>query len=747
MLRVRLTSYLQLLWGSGFSAFNLAFVAFWLLWAPEALWLALTVGFPGFSGVPGESAEAYALPWALLNSAAIFAVYGLVYALGFQLLFFGLRFTAALLSHGQKLLGRITPGLAVFLLSGEPLLRQAGLFFGAPDPAAGFLWTFAPPALLISLAIGAVLIYVSPAFRGYNATFVLAAAVIARIVSFPVDPGPGFAAFLIYELTLLLTAFFVFITIQIRYRLHLWPNYESVEVPNRFVGIGAIISVVCALLYITVELPWFSAGRHLNASNHAAYFIPTAVWFVCAVQWTLTAWLLDRGRLVSLNQQKERVQSAVLRSLTVAIAVLSAVLFAVAAFPGIGLARLTAAHSASGELLYFTGMLLDRDGDGNSLWPGRDPDDGDPCVRADLRRSCATARNQTRPAANEARPPMPAPDLSPAVAVLHDPTAPRIPRPADGNLILLTWVTPEAEIPDEAQPIPMYFAANRPEFALRALLENTDGIGEAPPNAPANTAGDPIPLPSELARIGYRTICAGRTKPGSDYFRTGHAAHLDAGCQIFQPLGELSRNTSGAAPPGDSDSTSNSRAEAKSRAESNINRTVLEGLFVFDRYREDGFNFLWIHYEDQPRQDRNAGQKDRDRRLQPGLERETLFRLRQSGDVVIIQMQPNDFVGKAYLLGKRQPRELPEYPRPGEVLRFAAGLRNAAPGGARNQIVALYQSSFMDSWFIRAGRRLGWSYPELPVYTMRLDSAGVPIVFNALTGRTLVNAQPGNALK
>lgn len=707
MLRVRLTSYLQLLWGSGFTAFNVAFVAFWLLWVPEAVWISIG----GAGPTRGTTAD---LAWTLLDVAAILAVYGLVYAILFQVLFFVIRLGAALLSHGRSLISKITPGLAVFALLGEPLLRQAGLYFESTQPAllsGGVLWAIAPPALLLSLAIGAVLIYLSPAFRGYNAIFVLIAAAFARLVLFPFDPAPGATGFLIYELTLLLTAFFIFINLQIRYRLHLWPNYESVEVPERFVHIGGTIALVCAGLYVAVESPWFYSRLSTGSPERAVYFIPTAVWFVCAAQWTLTTWLLDRGRLVSLARQKERIQAALLRSLSIAIVGLLAVLFVVTAFPRDGLARISATHSASSELLYLAGVLLDRDGDGNSLWPGQDPDDGDPCVRADLHRGCATASrsNDERDSA-----------LAPTAAILHNPAAPGIPRLAAANIILLSWVTPESAIPETTPAIPLHFAANRPEYALRTMLNDTDGIDE-----PA-TGTEVISLPSRLARRGFRTICAGRAI-GQNYYRTGHAAHLDAGCQVFQPLEDLARN-SGAPAPAAKPST---QGQAKTPA-SNINRTVLEALFVFERYREPGSNFLWIHYHADPK---HAGPR-------PGLERETLYRLQQSGDVILVQLQPEEFRGNAYLLGKRQPRVVPEYPRPGELLRFAAGLQRTLTGSAHEQLVAIYRRSFSDSWFVRAGRRLGWEYPAQPVHTMRLDSAGMPVFFNALTGARTLSETP-----
>ena len=46
------------------------------------------------------------------------------------------------------------------------------------------------------------------------------------------------------------------------------------------------------------------------------------------------------------------------------------------------------ASSLTMECLYFFSILWDRDGDGNSLWPGNDPHDQDPCVRKDFRYHC-----------------------------------------------------------------------------------------------------------------------------------------------------------------------------------------------------------------------------------------------------------------------------------------------------------------------------------------------------------------------
>lgn len=714
MLRVRLISYLQFVWGSGFSGFNVAFVSFWLLWLPEAAWLtSATLAMPAADPAPVGTGSLY---WSLLDSAAILAVYGLIFAVVYQLLFFIVRFFAAIISHGQYLMGRIAPGLAVFCLVGEPVLQFAGLHLATPDPQAGLFWALAPPALLVSLGAGALLLYVAPVFRGYNASFLLAAAVAARVVMFPVAPVPDSATgFLIHELTLLLTAFFIFITLQIRYRLHLWPNYEAVEVPDRFVQIGAIITLFCAALYVIVELPAFNMLN--NNKNGSPYFIPTACWFVCAVQWTITAFILERGRSVSLHQQKEQIQAAVLRSLSIAIGVLLAVLFAVTGFPQPGLDRLTARHSTSGELLYFTGMLLDGDRDGNSLWPGRDPDDQDPCVRADLRASCA---GPERSASNE--------PTQPAVTVLYGApdNAPRNATIGDRNVLLLTWVTRAPQFPEETEAIPLYFGSNRPEHSLQAMLRNTDGIGRSLDDSGTNNALNAVDatsaLPSELARRGYRTICTGRTtRPtvSEDYFRTGHATHLDAGCQVFQPLDAFI------------ESPDHSSATDVHSRRSNINQTVLEGLFVFDRYREEHANFLWIHYEGPTtRRDLRTNGSPGDAKL----ERETLHRMRQVGDVIVIQMRPDDVFGNAYLFAGGRPRELPEYPRPGELIRFALGMRTTAPGSARNQIAALYQESFSESWWLKSARRLGWRYPELPVYTLRLDAAGMPVVFNGLTG-------------
>jgi hypothetical protein len=519
------------------------------------------------------------------------------------------------------------------------------------------------------------LVYYSPVFRGYNATFLLAAALGARAIQFPVDnTGAALISFGIYELTLLLTAFFLFIAIQIRYRLHLWPNYETIEIPDRFLWIGGALTLFCALLYVIVGWPVYSR------TGLDRYFIPAACLYVCAAQWTLGASILSRRHSLTLARQKETVRATFLRTLAIVALSLAALLYAGLTFPGPGLQRLTRARGASGELMLLTGMLLDRDADGNSLWPGADPDDADPCVRANIGALCDDAHRA---------------DEDPAITA------------TGRNAVLLTWVNTErgARMPTATTGIPLYFATNRPVRSIRAMFQGTDGMGDYAGIRP----GDFGFLP-RLARAGYRTLCAGNDG-GRGYFRAGSRSRLDAGCQVFQPLD-----------PGITPASSSPEKASATPASSShdINDTIRAGLRLLDRYGENSANFLWIHH---------AAASD-----ETPPRSELLQRLQQKGELIVIQLYPDDVFGQAFIYTRQSSSPMVEYPEPGPLLAYALGFSKSPPPSAKDRVSVLYDQPFESSWWLRAVRRLGSGYPSFPVYTLRLDEAGQPIVFDGLTG-------------
>ena len=651
---IRLTAFLQITWGSSFIAFNVACLAFWSLWIPESLWIA-------FGAIQQPPTSMSDLPAALFDATLLVLIHGCLYALAFQLLFVAVRAFAALLSRGHRLLTGVTPGLASFVIVVEPLLAYA-------TAANGMFWGLSPLALLASIGPGLLLIAVSPIFRGYNASFLLASALAARVILFPVPVPEDITALLIYEFTLLLSCFFVFITLQLRYRLQLWPNYENFEIPDRFVRVGAVLAVVCAALFLLTE--W----------SHG-FFIPTAAWLVCAVQWTVTAWLLERGRIVSLEQQSRRAEKASVQTLAIISGGLVAALLALLVFPQSHLERVQSARSVSAELLDLSGIVLDGDQDGNSRWPGGDPNDRNDCIRADFRHRCADAR----PTSAEPE----------AQAVVYNPRVPRRPLPAAENSILITWVSDSIRMPSEFEATPVVLPANQAAPALSAIFHNADGVGQRPDSPEADG------LISRLAQRGVRTVCAGRTA-GAQYFRSDSPAGLDRGCQVFQSLA--------------------------AESEANINRTVLEALFVFDRYREATPNFLWIHYDDGPQLEGQA------RATVPALERETLLRLRSTGDVPLLPLQPDRLRGTMYLMGARQLRETPELPRPGELLAFSMGLRNTPPGSSVGQTLALIPTETERSWWRRSLERLGALPKRFPVRTLRVTEDGMLERFDGYTG-------------
>lgn len=654
---IRLTAFLQITWGSSFIAFNVACLAFWSLWLPESLWILL-------GAVQQPHATIGELPATLFDASLLILVYGCLYALAFQLLFVAVRAFAALLSRGHRFLSSVTPGVVIFFIVVEPLLAYA-------TAATGLFWGLSPFALLASIGSGLLLVAVSPVFRGYNASFLLASALTARVILFPVAVPENITALLIYEFTLLLSCFFVFITLQLRYRLQLWPNYENFEIPERFVQIGAVIAIVCAALFLLTE--W-----------NNSFFIPTAAWLVCAVQWTVTAWLLERGRIVSLEQQSRSAEKASVQTLAIISSGLVAALLALLVFPQSHLERVQAASSVSAELLDLSGIILDSDRDGNSRWPGGDPNDRNDCIRADFRHRCADARPTTTQIETQ--------------AVVYNPRVPRRPQPAAANSILITWVSDGIRMPSEFEATPIVLPANQPVPALRAIFHNADGVGQSPAGP---EAGSDAGLISRLARRGVRTVCAGRTT-GPQYFRSDSPAGLDRGCQIFQSLA--------------------------AESEANINRTVLEALFVFERYREATPNFLWIHY------DGGLSTQSEINGKAAALERETLLRLQSTGDVTLLHLEPDRLRGTIYLMGARQLRETPELPLPGELLAFTLGLQNTPPGSSVGQTLALIPATSERSWWRRSLERLGTLPERFPVRTLRVMDDGMLERFDGHTG-------------
>ncbi len=664
MLRVRLSAYLQYLLGSGFAGFNAAFIAWSALIIPESM-LILWRGLTADVTLTESGATVAAAALLVLACAGI-------YALVFNAIFFAMRISAALATHGRGLPARIAPGLAVFVLIAHPLL----LFFAGGD--ASFTVLRAVLAVVLSLGAGLFLIYISPVFRGYNAAFLLFAAVGARIVMFPARYENDALLFLVYALNLLACAFFLFIVLQIRYRLHLHPHYESVPVPAQFLKFGLILAVACAGLYVlnAFYLKAYSPalidggvpfGFGTSGGQLSVYHVPAGVYFVCAAQWFLGLRSLRRtAPAQKLRNEQNGTRLSILGSFAAGtLALAAAVLLVLLPLREHSLLRnIVSAGGAGAEMLTAAGMLLDGDRDGNSNWPGGDPDDGDACVRRDLARNCRIE------SADQA-------DLRPAEFV-GDANPDRL----RSNTYLFTIVADEfRSTPDNLRRRPVLLSSDRPERSLRALLQGLDGVAEY------RGARD-LSFPAELARRGVRTICTG-TGGNYDYFQVRRPLQLDAGCQIFEPLDDSQRTLSAAV----------RRARSLRRG-----------------YSEPAGNLVWMHYHGRPGEAVNL----QDLEDFGGSRR------------LILVWKEGAVLANAYL-----PEELaemvPPYPRGRQLLDYVAGLRSSPPAASGDRVGALHVQPYYRSYAHGLVSVLGLRYPDSPPYTFRRGPNGLTVL-DALTG-------------
>ncbi len=232
--------------------------------------------------------------------------------------------------------------------------------------------------------------------------------------------------------------------------------------------------------------------------------------------------------------------------------------------------------------LYHGAALLDRDGDGNSLWPGGDPDDSDPCAfrtifpeRYSLPSSCLSVDKA----------PDKIPDKIPSIPDKVLDKIPDIPdkisdkilyKAPENNLFLLTLTGDLpllGAIPLWPHRYRLWAPSDQTAPLLRAFFENLNGVEE-------QLGLQERSFIVQFSRIGMRTICGGSD---SAFFSADSPYDLDKGCQILPtfPAGDLSKR--------DRSNVS------KNFPEQRLEEFVSQFLKVFYKYRERK-NFLWLHY-------------------------------------------------------------------------------------------------------------------------------------------------------
>jgi len=410
-----------------------------------------------------------------LDLLYFFTAAAFVFAVAFNALYFLSR----LLHLPFTLLGNFwnltAPGVIIFLLAGQPIIREAMKVLEGGE-VVSIQSIILSVAALISLSF----LYIFPYFRGINATFLVIAAASARLLILPFENHffDDAIALVLYLILIYLLTFFTFTALQIRYRQHLTPDYAFYEVPFRLQFFFFAIAVLSAAMITVV-------GKMI--------FLP-AIIFLSAIFWLLTVFSFD-----TLKNRSEKLPGPLV---IIVMFLVPAGLFCFASVrlssypPGSGFFNVVSREGkVSREILYLTGGLLDRDSDGNSAWPGGDPDDSDssrrlqPIQGAGSELSCRGG---------------------PASSVITIVTLAGI-RPLEGGRPLGGLVLLKPSV--HTGP------------ALRGFFRGLDG-------RQLELEKENPPFFEDYIRMGYRTICGGNDA-GEKYLSHDSPLKLDAGCQII----------------------------------------------------------------------------------------------------------------------------------------------------------------------------------------------------------------------
>ena len=598
-----------------------------------------------------------------------------LYSVFYTLLFLSCHYFTFFLNRLDKLFSYAVPSLLYFWLLVEPWLNSESSGFHYPD---SLLENFRFIGLiLLFLIFSFVFIRIFPSLSLFHSICILTAALIGRVI---LPPTSLLQEGAIQNISLyLLLTFSLFSTLSMH--MYLKRSYFlqtfHIPLPRLILHLLLFISPVVILIANKqgISIPFL-------ADEGETIFSVTQTLYSLAMVWCSQGIvLLIIALLCSFRQDK--LSQKTWRGLLITSYLFIGIFFCsllnmIPRKINTILEKPVSASSLTMESLYLFSILWDKDGDGNSLWPGNDPHDQDPCIRKDFRYYCIDFSWKLRKRNS------------------HKQSSYGI-KNSDSNVILISIVNPL-----DSAILPTFTG-----FYQRKLILHSDSPVRSIHSHWQNLTLKEThqgttreSLISKIAQQGRRTICTGWTGQ-KDYFQLRKSPKLDQGCQVFQPL------------------------DSK-KSELNFSFVGKYALKLYKEYRERK-NFVWIYYHNPS----GFSQKQRQEL------RDFISLIRKNTSVAILQIFESS--PQAYFFSQKPL--LPHYPDLNASLLWLNGIGRTPPSqtlirGAlyKSPVHAPYRQTLISSLL----QRYSSKYPSIPVNTFTWEK-GKWNFFDGLSGFSYQN--------
>ena len=463
-----------------------------------------------------------------------------LYSILYTLLFLSCHYFTFFLNRLNRLFSYAVPSLFYFWLLVEPWLNTESPTFHYPDSLLDNLRFIG--LILLFLIFSFIFIRIFPSLSLFHSICILTAALIGRTLLPPTSLLEQEGAIQNIILYLLLTfSLFSTLSMQMYLKRSYFLQTFHIPLPRLIFHLLLFISPIVILVVNQkgISIPFLAdEGETISSVTQTLYSL-AMVWCLQGIV------LLIIALLCSFRQNKlsEKNWGGLLITSYLFIGIfLCSLLNMIPRKSNTILEKPVSASSLTMESLYLFSILWDKDGDGNSLWPGNDPHDQDPCIRKDFRYYCIDFSWKLR--------------KRNSYGVKN----------SDSHVILVSIVNPS-----DSEILPTFAG-----FYQRKLILHSDSsvrsIHSHWQNLTLREAHQGTTRESFISKIaqqGRRTICTGWTGQ-KDYFQLRKSPNLDQGCQIFQPL------------------------DSK-KSELSFSFVGKYALKLYKEYRERK-NFVWIHY-------------------------------------------------------------------------------------------------------------------------------------------------------